>query len=114
MASCCQTFEHETNHANANHGLTMIQADLIITAKPSRLEEPTESPLHDPALGKNLETLGMLRSSHDLQPQFAKGAELLDPLHQCSEVAAIGPNDLHSLRHRRQKANEALGRVPDL
>lgn len=106
--SGCQAFERETNHANANHGLAMIQSYFIITAKPSRLEEPTEGPFHDPPLRKNLEALGLVASSHDLQPQFAEGAELLDPLHQGSEVAAIGPNDLHSLIHRCQKGDETL------
>src|SRR3989442_6891426 len=92
----------------------MIQTDLVIAAKPSRLVEPTKSALHDPPLGQNLEALGVVTSSYNLQPQFAERAQLFDPFDQGSEVAAVGPNNLHSLIHRHQQSDQALGRIPVL
>ena len=40
----------------------MIQANLIVAAKPPRLVEPAEGSLDDPALGKHLEALDRLRA----------------------------------------------------
>src|SRR5438552_7542502 len=107
----CQALEHEANHANPNHGLAMIQSHLIVPTKPSRLGKPTESSFYNPALGKNLEALGPVRPAHDLQLQFAEGAKLLDPLNQCSQIAAVGPDDLQSPICGYQEFNEALGGV---
>src|ERR1051325_8209803 len=110
MVSCGQAADHETNHTNPDHRLAMIHADLIVAAKPSRLKEPTKGSFYDPPLGQNLEALGLVRSSDDLQPQLAKRPKLLDPLDQGSQIATIGPDDLHSLIQSNQDRDEILGR----
>src|SRR5437867_7136569 len=106
-----QALEHETNHANSNHRLAMIQADLIIAAEPARLVEPTKSSLYDPPLGQHLETLGSGTSAHDLQPEFAEGTKLLHPLNQSSQVAAVGPEVLQSPIGAYQELDQALGGI---
>src|SRR6266542_2756768 len=105
----CQALEHESNHTNPNHCFAVIQSDLIVTTKPSRLVKPTEGAFYNPPLGQNLEALGSVTSTHDLQFQFAKGTKLLDPFNQCSQVAAIGPNDLQPPIHGYQELDETLG-----
>src|SRR5712664_1560025 len=85
----CQPLEHETNHANANHRLTMIQADFVVTAKPPGLGEPAEGSFYNPPLRKNFESFCMIAAAHDLQPEFPKGTKLLHPLHQRSQVATV-------------------------
>src|SRR5260221_32160 len=109
--SFCQTSEHETNHANANHRLAMIQADLVVTTESARLVKPTEGPFYYPTFRKDLKTFGPVASSHNLQPEFAKGTKLLNPLNQASQVATIGPDDLQSAMHRYQEFDEILGGV---
>src|SRR3981081_2947819 len=106
MPSCgfCQAPNHETNHANAYHRLTMIQAHLIISAQAAGLGEPAESTLHDPSLWQRREPLGLIRSSDDLQPQFAKGPQLLNPLDQCSQVTPVGANNLDSDAHAEERS----------
>src|SRR5881396_2636146 len=98
-----QTPEHDANHANPNHGLAMIHAHFIVAAKAPGFVEPPESSLYDPALGKNLETFGAVTAANDLQAQFPKGAQLLNPLHQCAQVAAIGPDELQAAKHADQE-----------
>src|SRR2546427_13262819 len=73
----CQALEHETNHANANHRLAMVQADFVVTAKPPGLGEPAEGSFYNPPLRKNFESFGMIAAAHDLQSEFPKGTKLL-------------------------------------
>src|SRR3989442_219457 len=107
----CQQLEHEPNHANENHRLTMIQADFVVTAKPPGLGEPAEGSFYNPPLRKNFESFGMMAAAHDLQPEFPKGTKLLHPLHQCSQIAAIGPDDLQAPKHTYQKCDQSLGGI---
>src|SRR5207244_11656366 len=67
--------------------------------------------LDDPWFRQNLEAFGWAASAHDFQPQLTEGAQLLDPLHQSSQVAAVGPDDLQSPIHGYQEVDEALGGV---
>src|SRR5438094_10515849 len=56
MGSCGgQALEHETDHADPDHRLTVIQSHFIISAKPSRLVKPSEGALDDPSFRQNLE-----------------------------------------------------------
>src|SRR2546428_3964498 len=112
MGSCGgQSLKHKTDHADPDHRLTVIQSHFIISAKPSRLVKPSEGALDDPSFRQNLEAFGSAVSTHDLQPQLTEGAQLLDPLHQSSQVAAVGPDDLQSPIHGYQEVDEALGGV---
>jgi len=56
----CQSPEHETDHANPNHRLTVIQSDFIIPTKPTRLGKPTEGSFYNPSLREHLETFGAI------------------------------------------------------
>src|ERR1700674_2038757 len=104
----CQAPNHEPNHANPYHRLTVIQAHLIIAAQAARLGEPAEGTLHDPSLWQRREPLGSIRASDDFQPQFAKGPQLLNPLDQCSQVTSVGPNNLYSHVHGDEQSDQAL------
>src|SRR5438552_2863651 len=108
MLSCgsCQASDHKTNHANPNHRLAVIHAHLIVAAQSAGLGEPAKGSLNDPSLGQNLETFSSVTSAHNLQPQLAERTKLLNPLNQWTQVAAIGPNDLHSSVHRYQKLDQ--------
>src|SRR5260370_9554175 len=89
----------------------MIQANFIVAAKPSRLVEPAKSSLYYPALWQDLEALGEITAANDLQSEFAIGTQLLHPLQQCAQVAAVGPDDLQASIHTHQELDEALGGV---
>src|SRR6266403_4196954 len=107
----CQALDHKSNHANPNHRLAVIQADLIVTTKSARLDKPAEGSFHYPALRKNLEALDLVAASHDLQSELAEWTELLNPLNQGSQIAAIGPNELQSSVHAHQEFDQTLGGV---
>src|SRR5947209_3865298 len=92
--SICQASDHDTNHANSEHRLAMIYPNLVVAAQPARFVEPAKGSFDDPSFGKNLESFDLVATPHDLQFEFAVGPELFDPLHQSSQIAAVGPNDL--------------------
>jgi hypothetical protein len=92
----------------------MIQANSIIPAKPPRFGQPAKSSLNDPSLGQNLEAKGPVAPADDFQVQFAKGAQLIDPLNQRAEVTAVGPNDVQTTKKAHQSLEERLGGVPKL
>src|SRR5882672_10505699 len=91
----CEAPEHDSDHTNPHHRLTMIQSHLVVPTQPARLTQPAKGSLHNPSLGQNLETFCPVGAAHDFQVQFAEWAQLLDPLNQTTQVAAIGPDDLH-------------------
>src|SRR5712675_3373576 len=113
MPSCvfCQASNHNANHANSNHRLAVIQAHLIVTAQSAGLGEPAKGSLNDPSLGQNLEAFGTVTSAHNLQPQPAERAKLLNPLNQRPQVAAVGPDDLHPSVQGDQGFDQTLGGV---
>src|SRR5260370_24683488 len=90
----------------------MIHAHFIVATKAPGFVEPPESSLYDPALGKNLETFGAVTAANYLQAQFPKGAQLLNPLHQGTPLAAIRPDELPSPKHAHQAIYPPLGRIP--
>src|SRR5579859_86160 len=108
---CCQAPDHEADHANPNHGLTMVQAHLVIPAKPARFVQPTKGAFDDPSFWKHLKPFGLVAPAHDLQLQFAKGSKLLHPAHQFSPVTAIGPDDLQPTIQTHQELDQPPGRV---
>src|SRR5881394_1487338 len=89
----------------------MIQTNLIVATEAPRFVKPAKGSLDDPALGQDLEALGVVTASHNLQLEFAVGAKLFDPVHQPPQVAAIGPDDLNAVIHREHELDETLGRV---
>src|ERR1700685_251159 len=109
-----QSFDHETNHANAYHGLAMFKPDFVVTTEAPRFDKPAEGSFYDPALGKHFEPFGVVATPHDFQTQLSKGLLLLDPPHQRSQVAAIGPDDLQPPEHLHQALDQSLGGVPVL
>jgi len=110
MLSCgCKAFHHETNHANPDHRLAMIQTHLIVAAQPPRLVKPAKGSLYNPAFGKDREAFDVLTSPYNLQPKFAKGTKLLNPLDQFAQIAAVGPNDLQSPKQSYHGFDQALG-----
>src|SRR5713101_9557678 len=104
-----QTFKHKTNHAEPNHCLAMIQANLIVAAESARFIQPTEGSFYYPALRKNLESFGLIAASDNFQPQFTKGPKLLYPLDQRSQITAIGPDNLQPPIQAKQDFDQALG-----
>ena len=101
--------DHEANHANPQHGLTMIQPHLIVTAQASRFAEPAKGSFDYPTFGQDFETFGVVAPPYDFQMQLAERPQLFDPLDQSAQVAAIGPDDLQPSKHLDQRANQILG-----
>ena len=93
---CCQTADHDPNHANAYHRLTVVQANFIISAQAPRLEQPAERAFYHPSSGQDFETFDVVTAADNLQSQFTEGAQLLHPINQGSEITAVGPDDLQS------------------
>src|SRR5271168_1410596 len=91
-----QTPDHDANHTNPNHCLTVIQADLIIPVQAPRLVQPAESALDHPAPGQHLEAFDLIAAADNLHSQFAEGTQLFHPVEQGSEITPVGPNELHS------------------
>src|SRR6266704_1636930 len=106
-----QTFKHKTNHAEPNHCLAMIQANLIVAAESARLIQPAEGSFYYPALGKNLESFGLIAAPDNFQPQFTKGPKLLHPLDQRSQITTIGPDNLQAPIQANQDFDQALGGI---
>src|SRR5437899_4005295 len=86
----------------------MIQANLIVAAESARFIQPTEGSFYYPALGKNLESFGLIAASDNFQPQFTKGPKLLYPLDQRSQITAIGPDNLQPPIQTNQDFDEPL------
>src|SRR6266498_693503 len=105
-----QALDHESDHADPNHRFAVVGANFVVATKSARLHQPTESSFDDPALGQNLETFSLVTAPHDLQPEFAERTELLHPPNQCSQIATVSPDNLHSAVHAHQQFDEALGR----
>lgn len=98
MPSCsCQAPDHDPDHANPNHRRTVIQANLIVSAQPPRLEQPAEGALYHPSSGQHFETFDVVATADNLQSQFAEGTQLLYPVDQGSEITAVSPDDLQRL-----------------
>src|SRR5271166_1438370 len=112
MPSCsCQAPDHDPDHANANHRRTVVQANLIVSAQPPRLEQPAESALYHPSSGQYFETFDVVAAADNLQSQFAEGTQLLHPVDQGSEISAVSPDDLQSSVHAHQRLNQGAGRI---
>src|SRR5260370_23987256 len=92
----------------------MIHAHFIVATKAPGFVEPPESSVYDPALGKNLETFGAVTAANYLQAQFPKGAQLLNPLHKGTQVAATRQDELQAAKHADQELDQPLGRIPIL
>src|SRR5260370_24889041 len=99
----CQALDHESDHTNPNHRFAMVRANLVVPTEPTRVHKPAEGSFDYPALGQDLETFDVVTASHDLQSELSEWTELLDPLDQGPKIAAIGPDDLHSAIHIRQR-----------
>ena len=82
LAYSRQALEHQTNHDSPNHRPAVIQLDFIITAKASRLADPTKSSFPHPPLGQNLDALGSVKLAHNFKPQLAEGTKSLNPRKQ--------------------------------
>ncbi len=95
MPSCsCQAADHNSNHANPYHRLTVIQANFIISAQAPRLKQPAERAFYYPSSRQDFETFDVVATADNLQSQFAEGTQLLHPVNQGSEITAVGPDDL--------------------
>ena len=90
----CETFNHDPDHANANHRGAMIWANFIVTAQSSRFVQPAESSFHDPSFRQHLETFDSIKTPDDLQSQLAQKMKLLNPLNWCTQLPAVGLEDL--------------------
>src|SRR5258708_23741616 len=107
----CQALEHQSDHTDPNHRFAVVRANFVVTAEATRLHKPAEGSLDDPALGQNLEAFDLVTPAHDLQVELTERTELLHPLDQGSQIAAIGPDDLYPAVHSHQELDEVLGRV---
>src|SRR5271169_1065372 len=104
----CQAFDHDPNHTNPQHRLAVIQPNFIVTAKSARLVEPAERPFDDPPSRQHLEPFERVTPAHNLQPQFTKGPQVLDPGHQGPQVTAVGPDELQTAIHTDQQLDQGL------
>jgi hypothetical protein len=95
-----QAPDHDSNHANLNHRLTVIQANFIISAQPAGLEQPAERAFYHPSSRQHFEAFEVVAAAHNLQPQLAEGTKLLHPVDQGSQITAVSPNDLQSSMHK--------------
>jgi len=91
-----QSSHHEADHANPQHRLAMVDADLVVTTQPPLFEKPTKGAFYNPAFGQHLKTFAFIATPHDFQFQLARGTKSFDPSHQCSQIAAVGPDDLQA------------------
>ena len=112
MRSCsCQSPDHKPDHADANHSFTVIQSHLVVAAESARFEKPPESAFHDPAFRQDLEAFDLVTAANNFQSQFAKGTQLLDPVHQGAQIAAVGPDDLQPSIQAHQHLDQRPRRV---
>ena len=90
----CQAANHDPNHANPYHGLTVVQANFIISAQAPRLEQPAEGAFYHPSSRQDLKTFDVVAAADNLQSQFAERTQLLHPVNQGSQITAVSPDDL--------------------
>ena len=106
-----QALDHDPNHANPNHRLTVVEANFIISAQPARLEQPTERAFYHPSSRQHFEAFDIVATADNFQSQFAEGTKLFHPVDQGSQVTAVGPNDLQSPIHTHQPLDQWSGRI---
>ena len=112
MPSCsCQAADHNSNHANPYHRLTVIQANFIISAQAPRLKQPAERAFYYPSSRQDFETFNVVATADNLQSQFAEGTQLLHPVNQGSEITAVGPDDLQSAIQAHQRLDQWPSRI---
>ncbi len=112
MPSCsCQAADHNSNHANPYHRLTVIQANFIISAQAPRLKQPAERAFYYPSSRQDFETFNIVATADNLQSQFAEGTQLLHPVNQGSEITAVGPDDLQSAIQAHQRLDQWPSRI---
>src|ERR1700683_94487 len=104
--------DHDSDHANSQHGLAMINADFVVAAQSPRFEEPAKGSFHNPAFGQNLKAFDLIATSHDFQLEHAIGTKLFNPTHQISEIATVGPDDLQASKQTDQSFDQGFCGVP--
>src|SRR5436305_8758422 len=86
---CCQSAYHQSNHGDADHGFAGFDENLVIFTHSTKASQPGKGSLYDPTMVQQLETLGVIRSLHNLQ---SPGAKFFRPIHQLSRVSAVSPD----------------------
>src|SRR4051812_46601688 len=87
------TAEEISAHGDEDHGVRDVDASLVVAHEASPAHHPSESALHDPASGQDLEALLAVRSAddrdeeveigslvHEFEPVISRvGEQVLDP-----------------------------------
>src|SRR5918997_3592378 len=92
-----EAFEHQVNGTDTEHRFARFRPAFVIFAGTTVAAQPRECPFHDPALGKEHEALGLLRTPYDVETPGA-GCIGFDPLLKLVIViVVVRPHDLEPL-----------------
>lgn len=95
-------------------GFGVIDSAFIVSGEAAGLVKPAEGALDDPTLAYELETLGGVASRDDIQAEFAKGTQTLDPFEQGTQTATVCPDDLQSGKEQVEVGEKLDGAIPVL
>src|SRR5580692_6899820 len=106
-----QSSHHQADHANPQHRLAMVDANLVVATQTPGFEKPTKGSFYNPAFGQHFKTFDVIATPHDLQFQLAIGTKSFDPAHQSAQIATVGPDDLQASKHLDQSFDQCFGGV---
>src|SRR6185369_9991085 len=107
----CQSAYHQSNHSDADHGCASLDENLVIFTQSTKAPQPGKGSLYDPTMVQKLETLGIIRSFHNLQNP---GSEFFRPIHQLPRVSTVSPDLLQTRKTGTQLLQNQLGSIPVL
>lgn len=84
-----ETAAHEPGHRPQDGTFTGVGASLADADQVPAAQEPGEGPLHDPAAGQGLETLGVVAATNDVKSHPRCWAA---PVGEVAGVTAVGPD----------------------
>lgn len=85
----CQPSDHDANHGQVDHGLTVLCSVFIVFAQPATMSEPGKCALNHPSAGKEVKAFDTLWSLDDLKNPVAGSFYPLDQLPRISPSAQM-------------------------
>jgi len=92
----------------------MLGLGFIVAHQATLLDEPVEGAFNDPAPVQDLESLSVLGSLDDVEVQTTPRPQRLDPGHQASGIAGVGPDLGQAPIPPDTAAQQGLGPIPIL
>jgi hypothetical protein len=105
---CGTAPEHDADHGEVDEGCGLSSVSLVVAAEAAVAADPSQRPLHDPALGQDHEMME-IRTLDDLQRPQPGPCD--DGLHLRSLVAAIADDALDEREAPTRLPQERLGAV---